>query len=300
MKKKMKIKKKVRVSASYNMASKMVIGVIVLISCCAVGVHGARHSHRRTPEELEEGRTSAEISQSVSASSTNQSHQSYKEMFSKLTSQRHVKRILAIGDSVTEGFIQGGVHYYPYTNYLEELLNAAFNDTRFEVLNDGVGTDNASKYFVDRFDGILEREEDHGVSFVVIVFGSDEYRKAECQHDEPIADNIIELNKIAHNRSLTTILGTIPGAADMSPSCKKARFRGNKKLRKYAMAEKERTLLLDLAVELPNENLFDFDRKIYWDDAVHPSKIGYEKLADLVFHILKPAIQERTKVLFTG
>ena len=263
-----------------------------------LGIHAP--AHRRTAEEVEEGRTSEEISASVSASSTNASHNLYKQMFSQLHGSRHVKRVLAIGDSLTEGSITGGLHYYPYTNKLEHLLNTEFNETRFEVLNEGVGTSNSSQYFVDHIEEILDREKDHGVSFLVVVFGSNEYRKPSCERDEPIAENIIKLHRAAHERSLTTILATIPGCGDMTPACKKSRFRGNKKLRKYARSERERTLLLDLAVELPNANLFDFDRKIYWDDCVHPSRIGYDKLADLVFHVLKPAFDERSKVLFTG
>ena len=50
----------------------------------------------------------------------------------------HIKRLLAFGNSLTEGFIDGGRSFYPYSTILEEKLNEAFNFARFNIINEGV------------------------------------------------------------------------------------------------------------------------------------------------------------------
>ena len=60
----------------------------------------------------------------------------------------------------------------------------------------------------------------------------------------------------------------------------------NEMLASWAKLHRNTTLFLDLAKELPLAKLSGFIRDVYWDDAVHPSKVGYRKVADLLFEVV--------------
>mmetsp|Transcript_9063 Transcript_9063/g.16613 ORF Transcript_9063/g.16613 Transcript_9063/m.16613 type:complete len:147 (+) Transcript_9063:34-474(+) len=47
-------------------------------------------------------------------------------------------RILCVGDSLTEGYYQGGRHFSPYTDTLEKLLKNEYSETKWEVVNYGI------------------------------------------------------------------------------------------------------------------------------------------------------------------
>lgn len=46
-------------------------------------------------------------------------------------------RVLAVGDSLTEGFIKGGSQWHPYANRLEQLLEKNFSSVEWEVVQKG-------------------------------------------------------------------------------------------------------------------------------------------------------------------
>ena len=204
---------------------------------------------------------------------------------------RHVKRILAFGDSLTEGYYAGGQKFYPYTTQLEAKLNAAFNYTRFEVLNEGVSGKCAFKDLVKKLPKVLGREKKR-VDLVIILGGCDDFRKLRCNRRRNIVDDIIALHKMVHKAGLKSVVVTIPECVELDKKSENARILANKKLRVFARQNQDKTLLCDLSEGLPMKHLYDFDRKVYWDDTVHPSKIGYDKIADLLFQLVKPKFEE--------
>jgi len=198
----------------------------------------------------------------------------------------HIKRIIAFGDSLTEGYLNGGRKFYPYSTKLEEKLNSYFNWTRFEVLNEGISGECAFTEMVTRLPKVLDRIGDRA-DLVIILGGTNDYNKLDCINRINVAHEVITLHKIVHKRGLRSVLVTIPECSKFNKKCDENRVRVNDKLRSYASKHKKNTLLCDLGKFMPLRNMSSFDRKIYWDDKVHPSKVGYDKIAALLFHTIR-------------
>lgn len=199
----------------------------------------------------------------------------------------HIKRIVAFGDSLTEGYLDGGRKFYPYSTKLEEKLNAYFNWTRFEVLNEGISGECAFTEMVTRLPKVLDRIGGDRVDLVIILGGTNDFHKLDCVNHVNVAHEVLQLHKIVHKRGIRTVLVTIPECSSLGNKCDETRERVNDKLRSYAMNHTNNTLLCDLGKFMPLHNMSSFDRQVYWDDQVHPSKIGYDKIAALLFHTIK-------------
>lgn len=207
----------------------------------------------------------------------------------------HLKRILAIGDSLTEGYFAGGRKFHPYTTRLERTLNEAFNFTRFEVINEGVTGDCALDILTKKLPEVLIRENEL-LDLVVILIGVGSLSKLNCSERHDVAPDIIEMHKRVHEEGLTSVVTTIPEGLGLDNRGEGERKRTNRKLREFARKHVRNTWFLDLTKKLPMSNLFDFDRKVYWDDSVHPSEIGYDKIAYLLLKLIKKKLKGSTKI----
>ena len=210
--------------------------------------------------------------------------------FNETTESTHIKRILAFGDSLTEGFMSGGRKFYPYTTKLEEKLNSYFNWTRFEVLNEGISGECVFTEMVTRLPKVLGRVGNR-VNLVIILGGTNDFHKLDCLKRVNVAHEVISLHKIVHKAGLKSVLVTIPECSSLGKKCDKARVKVNDKLRGWALAHKKNTLLCDLGQYMPLHNMSMFDRKVFWDDEIHPSKIGYDKIAALLFHTIREELE---------
>jgi hypothetical protein len=72
------------------------------------------------------------------------------------------------------------------------------------------------------------------------------------------------------------------------PSIQKLRINTNEQLIKFVSDNKSKSLLLNLAKELPYFSLSDEDRKKFWDDGVHFTEEGYGLFGRLVYKTLFP------------
>ena len=209
--------------------------------------------------------------------------------FNETSESTHIKRILAFGDSLTEGFLSGGRKFYPYTTKLEEKLNAHFNWTRFEVLNEGISGECVFTEMVTRLPKILARIGNR-VNLVIILGGTSDFHKLNCLKRVNVAHEVITLHKIVHKAGLKSVLVTIPECS-LGKKCDKARMNVNDKLRGWAMEHKKNTLLCDLGNFMPLHNMSRFDRKVFWDDEIHPSRVGYDKIAAILFHTIREELE---------
>ena len=51
-------------------------------------------------------------------------------------------------------------------------------------------------------------------------------------------------------------------------------------------AKNNKTILYDLAKELPANSISKKQRKLYWDDEVHLTINGYNHMGDLIYEVL--------------
>ena len=197
-----------------------------------------------------------------------------------------IRRIVAFGDSLTEGFLAGGRKYYPFTTKLEEKLNNSFNFTRFEVLNEGISGECVFITMATRLPKLLDRIGDR-IDLFIILGGTNDLYQLDCPKHVNVAYELISLHKMVHKAGIKSLVCTIPQCWDYDGKCEETRKGINKKLKQWAQGHQNNTLFLDLAAKLPMRVLSKQMRKLYWDDEVHPTRIGYEKIAELLFHVIK-------------
>lgn len=139
---------------------------------------------------------------------------------------------------------------------------------------------------VTRLPKVLDRIGDRS-DLIIILGGTNDFNKLDCVKRVNVAHEILTLHRIVHKRGLRSVLVTIPECSMLNKKCDDNRQKVNDKLRSYAAKNKKNTLLCDLGKFMPLRNMSDFDRKVYWDDKVHPSRIGYDKIAALLFHTIR-------------
>ncbi|XP_002155278.3 uncharacterized protein LOC100201534 [Hydra vulgaris] len=209
----------------------------------------------------------------------------------------HVKHILAFGDSLTEGYLEGGARFHPYTTELEKLLNTnSFNGTRFQIINEGMSGECAFVEMNTRLPLVLDS---YVLRFdlALILGGTNDLRRLDCAKKINVAYEVITLHKLLHKRGIPTVVITIPEHDDTylselrqdynSEEYKKIREVTNNKLRGFAKKNPTKTLLCDLAKLFPMSSLNPRQHKQLWDDTVHPSEFGYNKIASIIFKVVR-------------
>ena len=214
--------------------------------------------------------------------------------FMDTTDSGHTKRIMTFGDSLTEGYLQNGQKFYPYSTLLEKMLNKHSVGIRFEVINEGISGECVYKEMAPRLPKLLDNYKSR-LDLIIILGGTNDLRKLDCLHKVNVGYEITNLHNIAHNRNIKTVALTIPEAEETNVSLtyhsqavyKKLWQKTNDQIRHYAQTNKNMTFFLDLAKKLPLNKLTKMVRKKYWDDHLHPSRCGYKKMANLLYTLLK-------------
>lgn len=206
------------------------------------------------------------------------------------SARQKVIRILAFGNSLTEGYRKYGFKYHPYTTRLQELLLSSVKNTNviFEIVNHGVSGE-TTKDMTPRLAKIL----DDGASFdlVIILGGTNDV--GTCRED---ADALFKRIKclhekvLKHNSATKTVAVTLPetGYETLSGYEKfmEKRLCVNELLRNFAL-DKERVVISDLSNKLPRHSLSTEDLDKFWDDGLHFTAQGYNKMAEIIFEDVK-------------
>lgn len=110
-----------------------------------------------------------------------------------------------------------------------------------------------------------------------------------------ITRDIEMLHETAHRYGARTLLLTIPETAyEAWPSFKTLwvmRNRLNEDLRKYALRSQGNVVLCDLAAKFPRHSLPPQTQALLWNDHLHPTAYGYDKMAEIVYQCLKPYLR---------
>ena len=198
---------------------------------------------------------------------------------------KHV--IIAVGDSMSEGYLPNDPTKHPYTKRLQKKLNTAVNHSRFEVQNEAFGGTCVFKELVEKLPDILSKEKAK-VDLVIVLGGAEDIVNS-CPL---VGDQMIKLHRIIHRAGLSSLVATIPVRSDDTAKIEFARHKANTKLRTFAGEHKGNTLLCDLA---DKEAL---SRAKYWHDSIHPTEKGYDKMAAYLFRTIKPELKKDGTLLF--
>ncbi|MGH9372927.1 MAG: SGNH/GDSL hydrolase family protein [Vicinamibacterales bacterium] len=202
-----------------------------------------------------------------------------------------VTRILAFGDSMTEGTTSppatlwqfaldaGLPRSYPFK--LQALARARYTEQTIEVFNAGLAGRRASRD-LDRFNSAVSEARP---DVVLLLEGANDLN-APLDVNEGINDRIKhtvgsleDMVKSAARRQLPVLLGTLPPQRPGGPKAGGAEFltRYNDALKE--MAAKKGAHIVDVFAQFPLSDI--------GQDGLHPTDSGYQRLAEIWLEALK-------------
>ncbi|CAF0979207.1 unnamed protein product [Adineta steineri] len=203
--------------------------------------------------------------------------------------QRLPLSILAIGDSLTAGYYNGGWGHHPYAIHLTDLLKSI--NIPVNIDQRGVSGELVVPTMVDRLHSILEKGTSY--DWIIILGGTNDLD--DSVSPENIFTNGLEpmyamcLNQ-PQTKTKLAAMTVIENAYD-SPSHEddKERQELNQMIRNYvANTDKpDRVCLVDLDKGIPYHSMNNDERLQIWDDNDHLTPAGYDRMATLVFDIIK-------------
>ncbi|XP_068762390.1 uncharacterized protein [Montipora capricornis] len=209
--------------------------------------------------------------------------------------------ILALGDSLTNGFHSDDKSHTPYAKTLEYLLN---KDEHTCYIMETVAKDGAEAYEMSA--SLQKHLKNRKVKYqwVIILAGTNDIVHNGHTHRrrawDTALEHIIDLHITSHRFGAKTMVVTIPEMdceESDRPPCKNTRLERNyinEKLRHYAKTN-DFTTLCDLAKKFPRYSLTNKERKRLWEEGLHLRPAGYEKMAEIIYKDLLANIDKVVK-----
>ena len=210
--------------------------------------------------------------------------------------------ILCFGDSLTAGYYNHGKMFYPYGRRLNQLINFS-SRLPAVVESQGVVGEMTHKQMVARLPQVLGNSSIF--DWVIILGGTNDILHVKNFADDEeflsqlenvwqprITKDIEKLHTISQHYGAHTMVLTVPeNAIESWPGYKllqTMRSKINNALRDFAMRNQDRVAFCDIAKKLPRHTLTPEQEALYWDDHLHMTPQGYNRMADAVFDCLKP------------
>ena len=213
------------------------------------------------------------------------------------THNSHIE-ILALGDSLTEGLYNWPVSmmFHPYTIKVQELFDTNHQDTNVEIVNGGTSGDKVKKIKERLHYYLLNATQ----NFVIILAGTNDYIKVIKDTREPTAvlpdvletgkkifNGITMLHEACHRKNISTGVITIPEIkferSDHLNVFKPLRKSINQRLKEYVDLHKDNTIFIDLATYFEKLSALSREDARIWDDGIHMSPYGYDKMGEFIF-----------------
>jgi len=199
-------------------------------------------------------------------------------------------RILAFGASLTEGYYSAGCLFHPYTIRLSQLLHSL--SKTIDIENAGVsGEAILSTTMFPRLKQLLSSTKNK-YDWVLILAGTN-----DTMRDQQKASQIFEGYKLlineCHKHDAQVLCMTLP-----ETDCPKEspfdvqRQEFNRLLREELIPKtndnnNNNIVILDIDRLLPQHSLSSNERKQIWDDGVHLTPQGYDRLGQLIYEKLQ-------------
>ena len=197
-------------------------------------------------------------------------------------------RLLAFGDSLTEGWCDFGTTFHPYTRKLQGLIQSLSNAKTVDVVNRGVSGETTDQ-MNSRLGLVLDK--DGPFDLVIILGGTNDLGYSLSQDGEPLFRRLRSLHELALRYSPLSVAVTIPEtgyeALDQFTALREKRLQVNNLLKNYVQDRDSKMLLCDLSTKLPRKSPSDEDRRKFWSDDLHLSPAGYDRMAEIIFEDIK-------------
>ena len=216
------------------------------------------------------------------------------------------RSVLCFGDSLTRGYYNNGHSSHPYSIKLSQLLNSN-GRLKYYVKTSGKVREMAHGSMERRLPQVLGNSS--RFDWVIILGGTNDVAHVKNFGDDDsfmnqlisiwkpkIVRDIEVLHEISHKYGAKTVLLTIPETAyEAWPNFKTLwvmRNKINQDLREYARRSQGNTVLCDLAAKLPRHSLSPQAQALLWNDHLHLTPFGYDKMAEIVYQCLKPYLRK--------
>lgn len=195
-------------------------------------------------------------------------------------------RILAFGDSLTEGWCSFGAKFHPYTSKLQSLLQSLCKSKSFNIVNRGVSGETTDQ-MNSRLPVVLDK--DGPLDLVIILGGTNDLGFSLDKDGEPLFQRLRSLHEIALKQCPVSVAITIPesGFDERSAVLGEKRTKVNELLKNYVQDCAGKMLVSDLSSKLPHNSLSEQDRRKFWHDELHFSPAGYDRMAEIIFDDIK-------------
>ena len=198
---------------------------------------------------------------------------------------RPVVRILAFGDSLTEGWCDFGTKFHPYTRKLQTLVESLSKSV--DVVNQGVSGETTGQ-MCERLPLVLDK--DGPFDLVIILAGTNDLGLSLNKDGEPLFQRLKSLHELALRHSPLSIAVTIPETGyetmDRFTALKEKRLLVNTLLKKYVQDCGSKIILSDLSTRLPRESLSHEDRRKFWADGLHFTPAGYDRMGEITAGVI--------------
>ena len=205
----------------------------------------------------------------------------------------NLKVIVAFGDSLTEGLFDwpNSRRFHPYTIKLQKLINDKIKRLNSQltvvVKNFGISGERLRKSMRDRLHRVIALTNP---DFVIILGGTNDLLDMEkeisandfaVQANELIRD-LKALHLYCHDKEIPTIALSIPETAiddrDYNATVSLMRRIINKEMEDFANRSQTRTIFVDISTDTGRKH-----NRNYWDDGVHFTPMGYDRVAEIIF-----------------
>ena len=198
--------------------------------------------------------------------------------------------ILALGDSLTAGYYHGGQAFHPYTKYLNHLFE--FAEIPVKIDNKGWSGERVLPHMLDRLPTILAKDASY--DWVIILAGTNDIID-RVPAKKIFKEGIQPMYEMCLNHTGTKIqlaLLTVMELSFFEPGTENDKNRQllNTMIRDYAAHSnnRDRLCLVDLGTIIPFHSINNNEeRRKIWDDGVHLTPAGYDRMGALVFDAMK-------------
>ena len=196
-------------------------------------------------------------------------------------------RILCFGASITSGWNQLGLRYFPYSNTLEARLKEAFPDLHFSIQVDALPGDTIIQGQYTKRLGSLTSTATTAYDFIIIQGGGNDL--SWCREPDEIFNALKKVWNITYEAGSKVVALTVTKTVGANDGL----------ARKYDAlnglivgAEHEKLYSVDVSNMLPPATVDNvWISKIYDRDGVHLGKKGYEMMGEAIASSLIEIIQ---------
>ncbi|UJR37370.1 hypothetical protein I4U23_030078 [Adineta vaga] len=199
--------------------------------------------------------------------------------------------ILAIGDSLTEGYYKYGRAFHPYAKRLTELFESA--NIPVTIKQQGISGERVVPTMVNRLRRLLNTSAAY--DWVIILGGTNDLADSSKTAEKIFNNGLQPMYDMCLNNTqtktklavMTVIENAIFSPVDANDAARQAL---NNMIRDYVTKsnEQDRIVLVDLDKGIPYHSLnSDKERDEIWDDSIHLTPAGYDRIATLVFDAIQ-------------